>query len=101
MTSNPDKIHELEQKVASLEDRYLLQIRYLSRRICELQHELDQLSSIRPQLEAVEKLAFDAYTTSHDEVQDALTEVDNIVPLDMPQLFFNQLPTIRETRRKS
>ena len=101
MTSNPDKIHELEQKFAFFESCYREQIRYLSRRICELQHELDQLSSIRPDLEAVEKLAFDAYIASNDEAQDTLTEVDRIVPLDIPDLFFNQLPTIREARRKS
>ena len=101
MTSPDDRIAELEKKFAFFQDCHREQIRYLSRRICELQHEQDELSSIRPQLEAVEKLAFDAYTTAHDEVQDALTEVDNIVPLDMPQQLFNQLPTIREARRKS
>src|SRR5215470_11778536 len=101
MTASDDRLAELEKKFVFFESCFRAQSHYLSRRICELQHELNQLSSIRPQLEAVEKLAFDAYTTAHDEVQDALAEVDNIVPLDMPQLFFNQLPTIREVRRKS
>jgi hypothetical protein len=66
-----------------------------------LQHELNQLSSLRTDLQAVEKLALDAYVASNEETQDTLSEVDGIVPLDMPPLFFNQLPTIREARRKS
>jgi uncharacterized coiled-coil protein SlyX len=98
MTSYDDRLHKLEQKLAFLEACHREQIRFLSRRIAELQHEVDQLSSLRPDLAAVEKLVFDAHIASNGEAQDTLTEVDHILPLDIPQLFFNRLPTIREAR---
>jgi hypothetical protein len=66
-----------------------------------LQHEVNQLCSVRSDLEAVEKLALDAYVASSEEARDTLSEVDGIVPLNIPQLPFNQLPTIRESRGKS
>jgi hypothetical protein len=101
MTSPDDRIAELEKKLVFFQDCHRDQIRYLSRRICELQHELDQLSSVRTELQAVEQLALDAYAASNEDAQDTLSEVNGIVPLDTPALFFNQLPAIREARRKS
>ncbi len=101
MTSPDDRIAELEKKFAYHEKCYLEQIRYFARRVRELQHEVDQLSSLRTDLQAVETLALDAYAASNEKTQDALFEVDDIVPLKTPSMFFNQLPTIREARRKS
>ena len=98
MTSD-DKINELEKKLASLEERYLYNIRYLTHRVAELQYEVDKLSVIVPDFAAVEKLAHDAYIASSDAAQAALVEVHRVVPLDIPhEVIFNQLPTLREAR---
>ena len=101
MTSPDDRIAELEKKVATLEGDLLEHVRYLTRCTSKLQHEVNRLSSVHPDLQTLEKLVFDAYTESNEKAQDALFEVDDIVPLDAPSSFFSQLPTIREARRKS
>jgi hypothetical protein len=84
MTYKPNRITQLEQKLTSLEASYLLQVRYLGQRICELQEEIDRLSGVPTDLEAIEKLVFNAHTASGGRVQDALAEIDRIVPLDNP-----------------
>jgi hypothetical protein len=101
MTSD-DKIEKLEQELASLKESYLHNIRYLARRVVELQEEVDKLSALVPDFAAVEKIAFDAYVASNNAAQEALMEVDQVVPLDIsPEVVFNQLPTIREARAQS
>jgi hypothetical protein len=107
MTSD-DKINELEQKFALLEQMHLAleqlyfdNVGYLTRRVAELQSEVDKLSALVPDFAAVEKLALDAYTASSDAAQQALMEVDRVVPLDMQhEVYFNQLPTMREAREQ-
>jgi len=94
-----EKIEKLEQTVASLRESYLHNIRYLERRVAELQQEVDKLSVLVPDFAAVEKIAHDAYIASSDAAQQALMEVDQVVPLDLShQIVFDQLPSIRETR---
>lgn len=99
MTSFSDELRELQQKIAFMESCHRDQIRYLVNRIGDLQDKIERLSSVLPDLAAIEKLALDAYVSSNEEAQDALAEVDRVVPLDIPHhVFFNQLPTIREAR---
>jgi uncharacterized coiled-coil protein SlyX len=101
MTSESDRIAELEKKFAFFESCYHEQIRYLTWHICDLEHRLNQLASVHPDLQAIEKLVFDAHTASNDQVQDTLVNIDRIVPLNMPELDFARLPTVREARRRT
>ena len=99
MTSFTDKLRQLEQKIAFMESCHREQVRYLVRRIGDLEDELKKLSSVLPDLAAIEKLALDAYVASNEEAQDALAEADRVVSLDIPHhIFFNQLATVREAR---
>jgi hypothetical protein len=108
MTSD-DEIKELKQRVASLEqklgaleeERRLYNISYLSHRLIMLRCEVHRLSALVPDFAAVEKIAHEAYIASSDAAQQALMEVDRVVPLDMPhEVYFNQLPTMREAREQ-
>jgi hypothetical protein len=99
MDTHDDKIQKLEEKIAFMQDCHREQIRHLVRWIGDLEEQVKQLSGALPDLAAVEKIALDAYTLSNEDVQDSLVDVHRVVPLDLPhQVFFNQLPTIREAR---
>jgi hypothetical protein len=101
MTSDPERIAELERKLDFLQVCHRDQVRNLMRYIHDLEYKFQQLSSLVPVVAAIEKIALDAHTASNDQVQDALVEIDSIVPLDMPELYFAKLPTPCEARRKT
>jgi hypothetical protein len=87
MTSDPDRIAELERKPAFLQDCHREQVRYLMKCIFDLEYKIQQLSSLVPVVDAIEKLALDAHTASNDQVQDALVEIDRSLPSPDCQLF--------------
>src|SRR3974377_1901389 len=108
MTSIPDKIQELEQKLEALQrrhedllDRFVEQIPFLTRCITDLELLNRRLSSrLSEQLDAIEKVALDAYLASSEDAQNTLAEIDDLLPLDFPQLSFHRLSTIRELRQE-
>jgi hypothetical protein len=102
------KFESLKQKHESLEKRYLYNESYLQHRVIMLrtevillQKEVKMLSALGADFAEIEKLAHDAYIASSDAAQQALMEVDRVVPLDMPhEVVFNQLPTMRDAREQ-
>lgn len=108
MTSIPDRIQELEQKLEALQrrhedlqDRFVEQIPFLTRCITDLELLNRRLfSKLSEQLDAIEKVALDAYLASSQDAQNTLAEIDDVLPLDFPHLFLHRLASMRELRQE-
>jgi hypothetical protein len=106
MTSIPDKIQELEQKLEYLQncheflvDQHLKQGTSLTRYIFELEGKIKQLSSRLSEFDGIEKVALDAYLASSQDAQNTLAAIDDVLPLEFQHLSLHRLATMRELRQ--
>jgi len=95
------RIATLEKQLESLEGRYVAHLRSDGLRIVELEIKVQGLEARLKDFDKIETLVFDAYLHAHPEAQETILEIDRTVDMGAQAFYFQNLPTVKDARRKS
>ena len=95
------RIATLEKQLESLEGRYVAHLRSDGLRIVELETKVQGLEARLKDFDKIETLVFDAYLHAHPEAQETILEIDRTVDMGAQAFYFQNLPTVKDARRKS
>jgi len=95
------RIATLEKELESLEGRYVAHLRSDGPRIVELEIKVQGLEARLKDFDKIETLVFDAYLHAHPEAQETILEIDRTVDMGAQAFYFQNLPTVKDARRKS
>jgi hypothetical protein len=97
-----ERIAGLEQRLRSLEGRYVASLKDYGLRIIDLEVKAASLEARLKDLDTVEKVAYAAYVETHQGAQDAILDADRAAGMDVShRVYFNNLPSIKDQRTKS
>ncbi len=100
--------NSLEQRVAQLEKELDFWKHKFKRagendsiRYVKLESQVEYLMSRLEDFERIEKIASAAYVKSHPKAQEVILQIDRTVPMDAQDLYFENLPSIKDAKSKS
>ncbi len=100
--------HAPEQRVAQLEKELAFWKHKFKRagekdsiRFVELELKVERLIRCLTDVDRIEKIASDAYVKSHPRAQETILEIDRTVAMDITDIYFENLPSVKDARSKS
>src|SRR5208282_5007276 len=100
--------HTLEQRVAQLEKELAFWKHKFKQagekdsiRFVELELRVERMMRRLEDFDRIEKIASDAYVKSHPRAQEAILEIDRTVAMDIQDIYFENLPSVKDARPKS
>ncbi len=100
--------HSLEQRVGQLEkelvfwkDKFKRAGENDSLRFVELELKVERLMRGLAEVDRIERIASDAYIKSHPNAQEMILDINRTVTMDIMDIYFENLPTIKDARSKS
>ncbi|MGO9545219.1 MAG: hypothetical protein ACLPPF_10535 [Rhodomicrobium sp.] len=92
------RVAQLEKKLAFWEAKFKQAGENDSIRFVKLELRVEYLISRLKDFDRLEKIAFDAYVKSHPKAQEAILEIDRTVPMDAHDLYFDNLPSVKNAK---
>jgi len=95
------RIRQLEERLAFWERKFKQAGENDSIRFVQLELKVEDLMRRLEDFDRVEKIASDAYVKSHPKAQEAILEIDRTVDMGAQDLYFDNLPSVKDARSKS